>query len=62
MSCLNSVDVVRIPSLSKGLVTSYKSSRLLIFIGGVPLLELSLEEKEEEVELVGVCGGVTIGS
>jgi hypothetical protein len=61
MSCLNSTDVVRIPSLSKGLVTSYKSSRLLIFIGGVPLLELSLEEKKE-VELVGVCGGVTIGS
>jgi len=27
----------------------------------VPLLELSLE-KEEEVELIGVYGGVTIGS
>jgi len=27
----------------------------------VPLLELSLEE-EEEVELIGVCEGVIIGS
>jgi hypothetical protein len=40
------------------------SSRLLIFfggLGGVPLLELSLEE-EEEVELIDVFGGVTICS
>jgi hypothetical protein len=28
----------------------------------VLLLELSLEEEEEEVKLIGVCGGVTIGS
>jgi hypothetical protein len=29
----------------------------------VPLLELSLEEEEEEeVELIGVCEGVIIGS
>ncbi|KAG6794229.1 hypothetical protein POTOM_003467 [Populus tomentosa] len=34
---------------------------ILSFLAGVLLLELSLEEKEE-VELVGVCGGVTIGS
>jgi len=43
------------------LVTSYNSLRFLIFLGGVPLLELSLE-KEEEVELIGVYRGVTIGS
>jgi hypothetical protein len=60
MSCLNSIGVFRIPSLSKGLITLYKSSRLLTFLAGVLLLE-SLEEKEE-VELIGVCGGVTIGS
>jgi hypothetical protein len=52
--------------LSIGLVTSYKSLRLLICfggLGGIPLLELSLEEEEEEeVEFIGVCGGVTIGS
>ena len=30
MSCLNIINVVRIPSSSKGLVTSYKSSRLLV--------------------------------
>jgi hypothetical protein len=45
----------------------YKSLRLLIFfggLGGIPQLELSLEEEEEEeeVEFIGVCGGVTIGS
>ena len=49
-----------------GLVTSYKSSRLLIFLGGLcelPLLELPLEKKDKDkVELIGDYKGVAIGS
>ena len=54
-----------VTSSSIRLVTSYKSSRLLIFLGKVPLLEFPLEEKEEEekeVELISVYRDVTIGS
>jgi len=42
-----------VTSSSIELVTSYKSSRLFIFLsghGGVPLHELPLEEEEEEEE------------
>jgi hypothetical protein len=52
-----------VTSSSTGLVTLYKSSRLIIFLGGLrglPLLELPLEEEDKgEVEFIGDCGGVT---
>jgi len=54
-----------ITSSSIELVTSYKLSMLLIFLGGrgLPLLELPLKEEDKcEYEFIGDYGGVTIGS